>query len=165
MLCDIAKTTSLTRTYITPSCIRKKRDRHAPLLNFFCVAERTAPATACILQIPDYSRALQRTAERRRRLRRGLIHFPSTLHRSNGPSYGSSELLQGVPMALRRRSSAGARSARRRFHEDFRTPFEPARQGDIDIFRLHTTPRRHSDLSRDPKAREYTVHPDPPETA
>lgn len=68
-------------------------------------------------------------------------------------------------MALRRRSSAGARSTRRWLHEDFRTPFEPARQGNIDVFRLHTTPRRHSDLSRDPKAREYTVYSDPPETA
>jgi len=68
-------------------------------------------------------------------------------------------------MALRRRSSVGARTTWSRLHEDFWTPFELARQGDIDVFRLHTTPRRHSDLSRDPKAREYTVYLDPPETA
>lgn len=147
--------------------MRKKRDRRAPLLNASSTWQKGQQLQPLprILQIPDYSRTLQRTAGRRRRLRASVIHFPSTLDRSNGSSYGGSELLQGVPVALRRRPSAGARSTRRRFHEDFRAPFEPARQGNIDIFRLHPTSRRHSDLSRDPKAREHTVYSDPPETA
>lgn len=156
----------VSNAYIAPLCVRKKRDWYASLLNisFAWQKGRHLQPLPWILQIQDYSRALQRTAERRRRLRRGVIHFPSTLYRSNGPSYGSSKLLQGVSVALCCRSSVGARSAWRRFHEDFRTSFKPTWQGDIDIFRLYTTPRRHSDLSRDPKAREYTVYLDSPET-
>lgn len=126
-----------------------------------------AEMIARILQIPHYSGAIQQAVghRRRRRFRRGVIHFPSTLHRSNGPSNGGSKLLQGVPVALRRRSSTGARAAWRRFHEDFWPPSQSIGQRDIDVFRLHTTPRCHFDLSRDPKAREHTVHLDPSETA
>lgn len=170
VVCSDAHRTFISHMRIEPA---SKRKEMRPIL-FFYIQSITCDRKndICnlfpwILQIPHYSGALQRTAGcwRKRRLRHVVVRFPSTLHRSNGPSHGRSELLQSVPVALRRRSSAGACAARCRLYENFRPSPQPARPRDIDVFRFYATPRRHSDLSRDPEAREHAVHLDPSATA